>query len=411
MGAARRHAVLAAMYLAQGISYGFAGWILIPTLAAQGVSLSAQGGVLAAGGLPWVFKALWGILLDRGRAKKWGRPRWVLVVAQMALALSFAVLAAFDDVLREVTWLTYIWFGHNVALALQDVATDTLALDSLRPGERGRANALMLGSHHVGMEGVAAIGLGALVAAADLSIGLWVAAAIMSALALLPLTVSSSRPAAEDQRPALGLRLWQALSQPTVRRACLLAAVILLADNVTAAASSEFLVVHLGWTVDEVQARLPVLVLVASVLAYGAAAVAIDRIGHGRAVVVGCVGLGAVWAGFALCRPLWHDVGVIQLMVALQVCFTALLMAGVHAFLMDRTDPVVRSTQFVVFMALLNLPRWGGPLVAPDLLDGLGYGGLFMACGIFQLAVATLVPWVGAKAVSRGAESVTTYRR
>ena len=60
-----------------------------------------------------------------------------------------------------------------------------------------------------------------------------------------------------------------------------------------------------------------------------------------------------------------------------------------HAVFMDSARPDVRATHFMIFMALINASRAAGAEIAPSLLDALGFGGLFLACGAVQAALAT----------------------
>ena len=375
-------------YLIQGLAYGFAGWVLLPHLAAKGVPLAEQAGLLAWGGLPWVFKALWGPLLDRARAMSGGLdPRRAVIVAQTLVAGAMATMALVSDPAAHVRLLAWAWFGQNVLLSLQDVATDTLALDALPEGARARANALMLGAHHLGAELLAALGLGW--CAGHLGLQATVGILAASALLLAPLPALAPRP--RRRMPASGASFWRnlglAFSSPLARRAAAIASIIFAADQLTSSASATFLVGHLRWTTREIQVLLSPVALISTLSGYAVAALAADRLGHRASAALGSVGLGSVWIAFALATPLWGTIGAVLTMVALQGLCTGLLYAGVHAWLMDATDPKVRATQFVAFMALLNLPRAVAPHLAAPAVAALGFAGLFAACGAFQVAL------------------------
>ncbi|RMG96587.1 MAG: hypothetical protein D6705_10870, partial [Deltaproteobacteria bacterium] len=182
-GDVRIVAGLAAPYLAQGLAYGFMGWVVVPTLAARGVPLADQAWVLAAGGLPWVAKAAFGPWLDRHRRGSGQRPdpRRSVALASVVAAGCAALLgtAAASDHGAAVAVLAVLWLVHNVALALQDAATDALVLDVVPPARRGRVAAALLGAHHVGAEAIAGMLLGAAVGAAGLGTGAWIEAALV----------------------------------------------------------------------------------------------------------------------------------------------------------------------------------------------------------------------------------------
>jgi hypothetical protein len=103
------------------------------------------------------------------------------------------------------------------------------------------------------------------------------------------------------------------------------------------------------------------------------------------------VALGVCWIGFALVEPMWVDRAFMRLFVVVQSIASALLLAGVHAMLMDVLEPRVRATQYAISTACLNLPRAWAPLVAPTLLATFGFAQLFLVCGLYQVAAVALV--------------------
>jgi MFS family permease len=388
-----RHGVVGTLYVAQGVVYGFAGYVLLPTLAAQKVSLEAQTGILALAGLPWVFKLAWALLLDRRRTPT----RTVAAGATAAMAVLIAGIASLGDPTAHVLTLGVLWLALNVALSLQDVATDAFALDTIPARERGVANGVMLGGHRVGMEGLGGLVLGAAVAAHDLAYGLWLLAALLLFDAVIVVLLRQQRGNATT-RPHTDLAaLRDVLSRKSTYMIGGLAAIVMAADVLTSAISAEFLVNRLGWSAEAIGQELAPRLLVAYVVAFVLAAAVTDRLGHRVAAATGSLALGATWIVFALAEPAWSSTAFVYGFVCVQAIATALLSVGLHAWLMDRVDPRVRATHFAAFTALLNLPRAIVPPAAPGLLARLGFAGLFLAAGVFQLAAAGLIALVGIK--------------
>lgn len=399
---ARRLGALGGLYLAQGIVYGFGGFILIPSLAAAGVALEHQAGILALAGLPWVLKLSWAPLLDRFGGMGSGRARWFATAAMLAMAATLAVLARRDSLVAEPVTVAWLWLLLNAALSLQDVATDALVLDHVPAGERGLTNGVLLGGHHLGAEGVGSLALGLLVASRGLSAALLGQAAIMLALAALPLLLPR-RPAHTNEpepRVAAGLRdtLAALLRRPEALAWAGLAAVIMTANVVLSAVSGQFWVQRLGWSVEVLSTRLAPLLLVVNLAAYAVATFAVDRLGHARSAVLGSASLGLAWGGFGLLEGLWGSTPFVLGFVVVEGLCTAALYVGLHAALMDATVPAVRATHFAVLMALLNLPRAVATPAAPAVLEALGYAGLFLAAGAFQLAMAWVLRWLAVAA-------------
>ncbi|MEM7153088.1 MAG: MFS transporter [Myxococcota bacterium] len=394
-GRASRLAILGSMYLAQGIVYGFGGFILLPTLAAGGVSLEAQAGILALAGLPWVLKLLWAPLLDRFGGIASGRARAFAAVAMLGMAAALVGLASPDDLIAVPQTVAWLWLLLNVSLSLQDVCTDALVLDLVPASERGMANGVLLGGHRVGSEGIGGVALGMLVASQGLSVALWGQALLMLVLAGLPLllkrpesVVSASQRAEQAGLKAALAELLRSRSTVTV---ALVAAIAFSAEVLTSTVSATFWIQRLQWSVEDLSGVLAPLVLVSNLVAFGLAALTVDRYGHRRSAVAGSILLGCLWAGFGVVPGLWDARGFMMAFVAIQALPTAMLYVGLHALFMDATNPTLRASHFAVLMALLNLPRVVVAPMAPGLLESLDYEGLWIASGVFQVVVALAI--------------------
>jgi MFS family permease len=143
----RRQAIIlfSALYMAQGLPFGFF-TLAVPTLMRDaGMSLKAIGatGLLT---LPWSFKFLWAPYLDhRGTPKQW------LLRLQSAAVTSAALLACLGF-LDDSYWPLIVGaFVFNLVAASQDVVTDGLAVRTLGARDLGMANALQVGAYRFGM--------------------------------------------------------------------------------------------------------------------------------------------------------------------------------------------------------------------------------------------------------------------
>lgn len=396
-GRVRRLAILGSLYVGQGIVYGFGGFILVPTMAAAGVTVEAQAGILALAGLPWVFKLLWGPVLDRFGGLGSGRARGFATVAMVAMAVVLVILGMQPSLSEAPSTVAWLWLLLNLALSLQDVATDALVLDHVPTEERGAANGVLLGGHHVGAEGVGSLGLGLVVVAQGLSAALWVQAGIMVVLALAPwgLPRVPARVDSPEHEDGGGGGLREALAALLRDRStfavAVVAALVMSADVITSTVSGQFWVVRLGWSVERLSTTLAPLLLGANIAAFAVATVSVDRLGHGRAAAIGSAMLGALWVGFGLVPSLWTADAFMVVFVVAQALVTAVFSVGLHAALMNSTIPAIRASHFAVLMALLNLPRAAAAPFAPALLAALDFTGLFIAAGLFQVAMAAAV--------------------
>ncbi len=136
--------LLVALYLAQGLPYGFFTQALPVLLREAGYSLKVIS-ALSLLYLPWALKFLWAPWLDhRGTAR-----RWLLIfqTASVVAALSLTQLQL-DHGLIVVLVAAFFF---NIIAASQDVVTDGLAVRMLDARERGYANGIQVGAYRLGM--------------------------------------------------------------------------------------------------------------------------------------------------------------------------------------------------------------------------------------------------------------------
>ncbi|AHB50434.1 hypothetical protein W911_16795 [Hyphomicrobium nitrativorans NL23] len=143
--------LLGTLYAAQGLPMGLA-FIALPAIfRTLGYSPEAIG-LLAFVALPWAVKFVWAPFVDRTGGRRLGRRRsWIIPAQALTAAVYFLVAATFDQA-RDGIWpivvgLTVI----NLIGATQDIATDGLAVETLRGRALVWANGLQIGAFSVGM--------------------------------------------------------------------------------------------------------------------------------------------------------------------------------------------------------------------------------------------------------------------
>ena len=201
-------ALLATLYLSQGLPFGFFTQALPALLRQEGVSLGAIGltSLLAA---PWALKFLWAPFVDRYGSSRLGRRKSWILPLQAGAVLAMATLAALDPADSMVPLLVGAVLLTNLLAATQDIATDGLAVTLLTPTERGPGNGVQVAGYRVGM----IVGGGALLVAFERwgwSATFGVMAGLL-ALATVPIALHREAPAARPERPTLreGLALVQ----------------------------------------------------------------------------------------------------------------------------------------------------------------------------------------------------------
>ncbi len=142
----RRHKILllTALYVAQGLPYGFFTQALPVLLRDAGLSLKAISATSLLF-LPWALKFLWAPFVDHyGTRKQWLLPLQLSAVAG-------AIVLTQVDLSRGYLVVLAAAFVFNLLAACQDVATDGLAVRILDTRERGVANGIQVGAYRIGM--------------------------------------------------------------------------------------------------------------------------------------------------------------------------------------------------------------------------------------------------------------------
>ncbi|MAD79096.1 MAG: hypothetical protein CMJ51_06970 [Planctomycetaceae bacterium] len=181
-----RIVVLCALYVAQGVPYGFLTVTLAAALVEGGLDAGEIGGIFALGTLPWAFKWVWGPFVDRFGNSRFGRRRPWILAAQAGMVVSLIGMWMIPEPTVALRLLGVMIVIHNVFNSLQDVCVDALAVDLLPPEDRGKASGLMYGAKYLGTA-IGGGGLSILAYRYGLHAAFAGMIAIVAAIALLPL--------------------------------------------------------------------------------------------------------------------------------------------------------------------------------------------------------------------------------
>lgn len=147
-----------ALYFAQGIPEGLLFFGLPAWMAMNNKTPGEIAAFAVAGGLPWSFKFIVAPLMDRYTFLAMGRKRpWVLL-GQTGLIMSCIAVAYIPDPLNNLNLLMLGGFTVSFFGALQDVATDGMAIDIIPSEQQARANGFMWGAKTIGISTSLAIG-------------------------------------------------------------------------------------------------------------------------------------------------------------------------------------------------------------------------------------------------------------
>ena len=411
------------LYMTEGIPLGFAATAVATQLRRQDVGPAEIGAFVGSFYLPWAFKWAFGPFIDVFASERLGRRRGWIIVTQvlMAATLMSTVLL---DLPAQLALFTIILLVHNTFGAMQDVAIDALACNTLAEDERGLANGLMFAGASIGTA-VGGSGVLFLAAYTGFQPTFFFVSAIILAVTLfvvLPMREAAAAPRAVVQgisrlrsagREMREFAVESFRSFLGTRGAFLGLAFALLPSGAMSLglALQSNLAVELGLSDDQVAwLNLWSSVISAAFMVVGG--MLSDRWGRRRTLAVYIV---------LMSLPVLYLMGVLQqygwilpvslkdpnrvvpaaaLVTALWVATLAYavaqgLMYGTRsAIFMDVTNPRVAATQFTAYMALLNLniaysATWQGIAI-----EALGYPQTMLIDAVFGLACLALLPWM-----------------
>lgn len=405
-----RLAILCALYVAQGIPFGFVTITLKAYLTERGLGVAEIGNILAMTTWPWAFKWVWGPVIDRFQFLPMGRRRPWILLAQTFMALTIGMMIAIPDLVVGVATLTWMVLLHNIFGSLQDVSVDALAVDLLKEHERGKANGMMYGSSYFGSF-IGGAGMGAVLSRYDLRVAMVLQIVMLLGIMLLPLLLRER--AGERLLPwtkgrgmapagvqsASSLRaLFASLAKAFSLRSTLLGAALAVGVKIAAGVLSAVAVVlfiqELHWTRDDlirVEGGYGVWLGLAGSIAGGFLA---DRVGPKRLAGIATVLLGMTWIGFSFAQPLWPSKPFVITVILVEVSLISVLSVSLFALFMGISWPVVAATQFTAYMALLNLSQTFGAKLAGPLSRWMSVSEIYLCAGIFQLGLVVLLAFI-----------------
>lgn len=419
---ATRHGRLVAfffLYLTEGIPLGFAATAVATQLRRQGVGPAEIGAFVASFYLPWAFKWAFGPVIDVFASERLGRRRgWILgTQVLMACTLLSTVLLKLPE---QLGLFTIVLLVHNSFGAMQDVAIDALAVNTLKEDERGLANGVMFAGGYLGQM----LGGGGVLLLTGVtgfqSTFFFVAGLILlvTVFVVLPMreAAGAPRPVFAGSKAHAALLEMKTFAVDSFRSflgtrgafAGLGLALLPQGAMCLSLALQNNLAVELGLSDD----RFGVLTIWSSVLTAGfcvLGGILSDRFGRRRmlALYTALMSLPVLYlmhklqaAGWVMphaggAAPSAVPAGLLFAFWAASMAYAVFngLMYGTRtAIFMDVTNPAVAATQFTAYMALMNLAiaiasAWQGVAV-----EAWGYPRTLLVDAIFGLTGILLMP-------------------
>ncbi|HEY4180387.1 MAG TPA: MFS transporter [Kofleriaceae bacterium] len=386
-----RLGVLIAMYVAQGIPWGFTAVTLPAYFAAHGLDKGAIGIALAGTTLPYSFKWVVGPIIDTFTIRRFGRRRPWIVFAQIMMAVTIGAMLLVPDLGADLHLLAKLVMIHTCFNALQDVAVDALAVDLLDEDERGRANGLMYGAKYGG-GAIGGAGLSWVIHHSSLHTALVVQVAMLLAIAAVPILVRESD-APPPARPRIDDVIGAFVRVMSTRSAFVLALSMLtmtIAYGTLTAVSFPLLSQELQWKQETVTSLIGGWGLIAGVVGSFIGGFLADSVGHKRMAIIASLAAASGWAGFALTRAYWHHDALVYGFSLWEGLTTSMMTTSLFALCMDLAYPAAGASQFSAYMAFSNFATTIGYAVAGKLPAAWSYRDVYLIAAVAQVVI-TLV--------------------
>ncbi len=422
----QRVVMLCAMYVAQGVPWGFMVTALISYLTERGLGDADAGWLSGVILLPWTFKLVWGPVIDTFTIPSMGRRRPWIIGSQFMMAVTLLGILWLGDFTRYlgdgaaegnvdphfVFLLGAMFFVHNCFASLQDVSTDALAIDVLLPSEQGRVNGLMWGAKLLG-KAFGAVAMATVMALGDRYHEGWgIPAAVIVQFVLLigimmfPLFMLE-RPGekrfpwspgqAHDAHNATAFRNPLLLFRDLFRGFFVLATFGLfvygmfhvLGWGIVEVITKTLYTQQLGWTFEQFSYVTGFAVIAELVGALGGGVVA-DRWGRRKVIAAGFGTYGLLHILFGSFPSLWDQTWFTAGYLILNPGALAVGAVGFLSMAMRISWTKAAATMFTVYMTLSNVGHVAGNFLVEWLRDekylALSYEASFWAAGLVTIA-------------------------
>lgn len=371
MGRAHKILLLIALYLAQGLPYGFFTLALPALLRNSGYSLKAISATSLLY-LPWALKFLWAPYLDHiGTRKQW------LLLLQLS-SISGALLLTQMHLDRGYLILLVAAFAFSIIAASQDIVTDGLAVRLMDTRERGIANGVQVGAYRLGM----VLGGGAL---------LWIFAktnwAVMffGMAALLALTVLPVLPLVEPPRNVeSNVQAWRPLLVGWLRR-LMAPGMLRLAGLIFCYRFGDAMISKLlGPFVIDQGVSLETVALMKGMAGSGASLVGallggwfVFRVARRSALLYSGLGQAACFILYVIAAFGVGGIGLLWTATVLEGVIGTVATVALFTLMMDASDPEHAGTDYTLLACVVVLVDSAGNFAAASIADAFGYAAAF----------------------------------
>jgi len=362
----------------------------------EGVDLTVIG-LMALVGLPYTLKFVWAPFLDRFTPAFLGRRRGWMLVAQIALMISIAVLGMTNP--GKSPWMVaFAAFLVTFFSASQDIVVDAYRREDLPDEELGLGSSLYVNGYRIGM--LLASG-GGLIMADHIPFSM---VYLIMAVCMLPgvvTTIFTPEPSLTMGKPN---NLKEAVIDPLVEYFSRNGAVWMLGfillykigDTMASAMTMPFYL-DIGFTKTEIGTVVKLFGFWATIAGGLAGGVIMLRLGINRSLWIFGLLQALSTAGFALLARIGHSIPALSVVIAFENLSSGMGTAAYVAFMASITNKKFTATQYALLTSLMGIPRVMASAPTGYFAKNMGWTGFFIACTLIaipgMLLLLRCAPW------------------
>ena len=392
---------LCALYVAQGIPWGFITIAFLTFLADKGVGAGELALMLTLGTLPWSVKFLWGPVIDRFQFPSLGRRRPWILLAQSGMIIVLASMMFVPNPEENVRTIAWMFLVYNIFTSLQDVSTDALAVDVLKPHEMEKVNSYMFTAKSIGGI-IGGAGLGLIIGTLGIKATILLQIPILVLIMLVPLYMTErpgekrfpwseghgSEQLQEDQRDFKDIfgKLRIAFSLRSAQLGILLSLVMSLSFFLIPILPLLF-VRELDWTVEQFNVTNGGIILLFTILGYLAGGQLGRRFGGKSVIIYAALFTAVVTSLWGLTESMWSNGTYMMVMWSIRTFTWGLVTINIYSLVMRVTWSEVGGTQFTAYMAMMNVSSIIGYQLTEPLASRFDYSTLFLLAAAFETLI------------------------
>ena len=392
---------LCALYVAQGIPWGFITIAFLTFLADKGVGAGELALMLTLGTLPWSVKFLWGPVIDRFQFPSLGRRRPWILLTQSGMIIVLASMMFVPNPEENVRTIAWMFLIYNIFTSLQDVSTDALAVDVLKPHEMEKVNSYMFTAKSIGGI-IGGAGLGLIIGTLGIKATILLQIPILVLIMLVPLYMTErpgekrfpwseghgSEQLQEDQRDFKDIfaKLRIAFSLRSAQLGILLSLVMSLSFFLIPILPLLF-VRELDWTVEQFNVTNGGIILLFTILGYLAGGQLGRRFGGKSVIIYAALFTAVVTSLWGLTESMWSNGTYMMVMWSIRTFTWGLVTINIYSLVMRVTWSEVGGTQFTAYMAMMNVSSIIGYQLTEPLASRFDYSTLFLLAAAFETLI------------------------